>query len=206
MGCRTLISETEKATKCRTREKNESDRREKEKKMANVITGCRIIFSIGLLFAPVPSSMFYGFYLLAGFTDMIDGTVARMTHTDSEFGAKLDTMADVVFVAACMIKLIPVLSMPWWLWGWIGVIVVIKVSTIMIGILGSKKLVAIHSICNKVTGAALFVLPLTLPVVDLKYSGVFMCNIATVAAVQEMYYVGIKKITCVSKEEMDCNG
>ena len=174
--------------------------------MANIITGCRVILSIGLLFVPLLSPVFYIFYLLAGFTDMIDGTVARMTHTDSEFGAKLDTVADVVFVAACMMNLLPALSMPWWLWGWIGVIVVIKVSTIMIGILGSKKLVAIHSICNKVTGAALFVLPLTLSVIDLKYSGAFVCIIATVAAVQEMYYVGIKKITCVSKEEMDYNG
>ena len=44
--------------------------------MANIITGCRILCSILLLFVPAFSSTFYILYLVAGFTDMIDGTIA----------------------------------------------------------------------------------------------------------------------------------
>ena len=44
--------------------------------MANIITGCRILCSIFLLFVPVLSPIFYFLYLVAGFTDMIDGTIA----------------------------------------------------------------------------------------------------------------------------------
>ena len=60
--------------------------------MANIITGIRILCSIAILFCPVPSPAFYVLYLVAGFTDMIDGTVARKTNTVSEFGSKLDTV------------------------------------------------------------------------------------------------------------------
>lgn len=153
--------------------------------MANIITGSRILCSIFLLFTPAFSPTFYILYLVAGFTDMIDGTIARKTNTASEFGSKLDTIADTVFVAVCMIKLLPVLEIPTWLWIWIGVIAVIKFFNIISGYIIQKKIVAKHTVMNKVTGAGLFILPLTLSVIDLKYSGGFICIIAILAALQE---------------------
>lgn len=157
--------------------------------MANIITGCRILCSILLLFVPAFSSTFYILYLVAGFTDMVDGPIARKTNTANEFGSRLDTVADIVFVAACMIKLLPVLTIPTWLCVWIGVIAIIKVFNIILGYIVQKKLVAKHTIMNKVTGAVLFILPLTLSVVDLKYSGGFICTIAILAAIQEGYLI-----------------
>ena len=100
------------------------------KNIANIITGSRIVFSIALLFIPPFSPMFYVVYGAAGLTDMIDGTVARKTNTASAFGARLDTIADFVFVAVCLIKLLPVLTIPLWLWVWIAVIALIKVINI----------------------------------------------------------------------------
>lgn len=38
---------------------------------------------------------------------MIDGTVARQTNTVSAFGAKHDAIAKFIFVAACLMKLLP---------------------------------------------------------------------------------------------------
>ena len=83
-----------------------------KKQLANIITGVRIIGSIALLFFPVFSFGFYAIYLLCGFSDMIDGTIARKTNTVSEFGSKLDTAADLVFVAVCLIKVLPLLHIP----------------------------------------------------------------------------------------------
>lgn len=157
--------------------------------MANIITGCRILCSILLLFFPALSPAFFILYLVAGFTDMIDGTIARKTNTASEFGSRLDTIADMVFVAACMIKLFPVLTIPAWLLIWIGVIAIIKVINILSGYILQKKFVDKHTILNKVTGAALFILPLTLPLIELKYSGGFVCALATLAAVQEGHLI-----------------
>ena len=79
--------------------------------LANVITGCRILFSAIIFLVPVFSPVFYGCYLAAGCTDMIDGTIARKLGTDGEFGEKLDTMADIVFVAAAAYKILPVMEM-----------------------------------------------------------------------------------------------
>ena len=126
---------------------------------------------------------------------MIDGTIARKTNTANEFGSRLDTIADFVFVVACMIKLLPVLTIPMWLCIWIGVIAIIKVISIISGYVVQKKFVAKHTIMNKVTGAVLFILPLTLSVVDLKYSGGFVCTIATVAAIQEGYFSYMQEVS-----------
>ena len=73
--------------------------------MANILTNIRILCSIALLFCPVFSVVFYALYVIAGLTDIVDGWVARKTHTVSEFGAKLDTIADIVFVIASLVKL-----------------------------------------------------------------------------------------------------
>ena len=64
--------------------------------MANIITSIRILCSIALLFCQSLSPTFYLLYVVAGFTDMIDGTVARKTNTVSEIGSKLDTVADFI--------------------------------------------------------------------------------------------------------------
>lgn len=161
--------------------------------MANIITSIRILCSIALLFCPAFSMAFYSFYIIAGVSDMIDGWVARKTNTVSDFGSKLDTIADVIFVVVCLIKLLPVMEIPIWLYVWIGVIALIKVINIVSGFVVQKQFVAIHSIMNKVTGALLFVFPLTLPFIDLKYSATAVCIVATFAAIQEGHFIRTKK-------------
>ena len=153
--------------------------------MADTITASRILFSIALLFCPSFSPAFYVLYVSAGLTDMIDGIVARRTNTVSGFGARLDTIADIVFVAACLIKLIPSLEIPVWLYLWIAVIGCIKIANIAVGYLRQKAFLSVHSVINKVTGGLLFVLPLTLTCIDLKYSAALVCMVATAAAIHE---------------------
>ena len=51
-----------------------------KKHIASIITASRIVFGLPLLFIPLSSTWFYALYLLCGFTDMVDGTVARKTH------------------------------------------------------------------------------------------------------------------------------
>ena len=162
--------------------------------MANIITGIRIVLSVALLFCPALSPTFYVLYIAAGFSDMIDGAVARRTGTVSEFGSRLDTVADIVFVAVCLIKLLPVLHVPVWLYVWIVIIAFIKVANIASGYIRQKRLVSVHSMINKVTGGMLFIFPLTLAFVDLRYSVVAVCAVATAAAVQEGYLIKHKVI------------
>lgn len=157
--------------------------------MANIITLVRVACSVVILFCPALSTQFYILLITAGFTDMIDGTVARRTGTVSEFGSKLDTAADFVLVTVCLIKLIPVLDIPLWLLIWIAIIALIKVINVISGFVMRKKLVVAHTLMNKVTGILLFLLPLTLSFMDLKYSGAFVSTVATFAAIQEGHII-----------------
>lgn len=158
-------------------------------RIANLITGTRILCSVVLLFCPAFSPPFYVLYFVAGLTDMIDGPVARKIGTVNKLDAKLDIAADIVFVAVCLWKLLPSLAVPLWLWIWIVLIALIKMINIISGYVIQKKYVANHTVMNKVTGILLFVLPLTLPVVELKYSALLVCTVATFAAIQEGHYI-----------------
>lgn len=157
--------------------------------IANLITSSRIILSLIMLPLPVFSTEFYACYLLAGVTDMLDGTIARKLGTDSEFGEKLDTFADIIFVVIALYKLLPVCNINVAIWIWIGVIAMIKVINIISGLVVQKKIVAVHSLANKIIGLVLFVLPFSLTVIEIKYSAIAVCLLATFAAIQEGHFI-----------------
>ena len=157
--------------------------------MANIITGIRVVFSIALLFFPALSPAFFVLYAAGGLSDMIDGAVARKTGTVSGFGSRLDMFADIVFAAVCLIKLLPALDAPVWLYVWVAVIAIIKFSSITAGYIRQKKLVSVHSVLNKAAGLLLLVFPLTLAFMDLRCSAAVICMAATAAAIQEGFTV-----------------
>ena len=160
-----------------------------KKYIANIITGSRIIFSLPLVFIPLSSAWFYVFYLFCGLTDMIDGAIARKTGAVSKFGASLDTVADFVFMFACSIKILPLMHIPVWLWGWIIIVALIKIFNIALVFIHTKKLISIHSVLNKTTGFALLLLPLSLTFVETTYGVATVCVLATIAVMQEVYFI-----------------
>ena len=159
-----------------------------KKYIANIITGSRIVFSLPLLFFSLSSPWFYILYLLCGFTDMIDGAIARGAGAVSKFGARLDTAADFIFMLACAVKMLPRLSLPIWLWGFIIAIALIKIFNIALALIRRKKAIAIHSILNKITGFALFLFPFSLTFIKTVYTVTAICALASIAAIEEAYY------------------
>lgn len=153
--------------------------------MANLLTLARMALSLTLLCFPAFSAAFYILFVLAGLTDAFDGWVARKTGTASEFGSRLDTAADFVFVAACMIKLLPAVELPPYLLIWTAVIAGIKLVNLLSGFAVHRHFVVAHTALNRITGGLLFVLPMTIPFADLRYSGGIVCVAATLAAIQE---------------------
>ena len=164
-----------------------------KKHIANIITGSRIVFSLSLLFIPLSSAWFYVLYLLCGLSDMVDGTVARRTRSASEFGARLDTVSDFVFMTVALIRFVPYLHIPVWLWIWIGIIAMIKLGNAAWGFVRTKKLISPHTVLNKITGLFLFLLPVTISFVDLTYTLPIVCAVATVAAIHEVYFTYSEK-------------
>ena len=164
-----------------------------KKHIANIITGSRIVFSLSLLFISLSSAWFYALFLLCLLSDMIDGTVARRTSSASDFGARLDTLSDFVFMTVALIKFVPYLHIPIWLWIWIGIIAMIKLGNAAWGFVRTKKLISPHTVLNKITGLLLFLLPVTISFVDLTYILPIICTVATVATIQEVYFTYSEK-------------
>ena len=120
---------------------------------------------------------------------MVDGVVARKTNSVSEFGARLDTTSDFIFFVATLIKLLPVIHIPKWIWVWIVIIAIIKIFSVILGFAYKKRFISLHTAMNKITGLLLFLLPLTLQFVEIKYSLIAVCIVATISAIQEGYYI-----------------
>ena len=128
--------------------------------IANIITITRIIFSLMMLCFPYLSPLFWTFYLLAGFSDMIDGKVARRLKIQSDFGAKLDSISDLVFSLCIAIVLIITISFPKWLMISIIVILIIKLISYLIGYYKYHQWSTLHTYLNKLVGLLIFGLPL----------------------------------------------
>ena len=163
------------------------------KNIANYISISRIIMSIALFIPKTFSIPFYIIYIYCGLTDIIDGFIARKYKITSQFGAKLDSIADMIFVFVSLLKIIPVIETSIEIYIWIIIIVLIKVFNIILGYIQYKKLTLLHTIANKFTGLILFVIPLIIGVIDIRILEILICSIATFSAIQERYYIKIGK-------------
>ena len=103
----------------------------------------------------------------------------------------MDTVADFIFVVVSLVKLLPVMHIPRLLWIWIIVIMIIKISNIIFGFIYKKKFIVEHTIMNKITGLLLFLSPLTLNYIELKYIASVVCLVAIFSAIQEGHYIRI---------------
>ena len=156
----------------------------------NIITLSRIPMAVALPFVQSSPAVFWTLYLLCGFSDVLDGAVARSTGTVSRLGERLDTIADIIFVAVWIVLFIPAIDVGRWLWIWTGVIALIKVVNVISGLAMKKGFVAKHTPANKATGILLFLLPMVilLEVIKVPYI-VLVCLLATFAAIQEGHLI-----------------
>ena len=160
--------------------------------MANLITCVRILCGLALLFVPAFEKWFYVFYLAGGLSDALDGWTARRLGEVSDFGARLDTVADMVFFGAALIKVFTGFDFPLWIVIWVIGIAVLRILSIVAGFLSRHELVSDHSLLNKISGLFLFLIPLCIGLFPWQVVAVLVaitCVMATVASVQELYFV-----------------
>ena len=163
------------------------------KNIANYISISRIIMAIVLLIYKTFSIPFYIIYIYCGLTDIIDGFIARKYKITSQFGAKLDSIADMIFVFVSLLKIIPFIEISIAIYIWISIIALIKVFNIILGYIQHKKLTLLHTVANKITGLVLFIIPLIMGFIDIKILESLICGVATFSAIQESYYIKIGK-------------
>ena len=105
---------------------------------------------------------FWVLYLIAGSTDMLDGFLARRWGVESKFGAKLDSLADFIFVLVVGYKLFPLLKLPAALWMMIGLIAMVKTVNAISSYVVRHRIEFLHTKANKLTGFLLFLSVMTI--------------------------------------------
>lgn len=137
---------------------------EKLKNLPNSITVMRMVGTVFLLFTKPMSLCFYIVYSLTGLTDVLDGFFARKFEVTSDFGAKLDSIADLMFYSVMLILLIPVL----WdrlnksIWFAVLIALVLRLIAYILSAVKYKEFASSHTVLNKITGLCVFAVPFIL--------------------------------------------
>ena len=121
---------------------------------------------------------------------MLDGFLARRWGVESKFGARLDSLADFVFVLAVGYKLFPWLKLPTTLWMMIGLIALVKIVNAISSYVIKHRIEFLHTKANKLTGFLLFIGMMAVgQAYFIPVAWVIAC-IAHFAAIQEGYLLG----------------
>lgn len=154
--------------------------------LANIITLTRILFSMLLLFTAAFSWDFYLCYLICGISDMLDGSVARYFHSESEFGSRLDSLADFIFFAISCFKILPNIKITCVFMIWAGLIFIIRLICIGINYRKDRSDYITHSFLNKLTGFLLFISVLFIETVSMDIILTVLCFIAFIVSIHEL--------------------
>jgi CDP-diacylglycerol--glycerol-3-phosphate 3-phosphatidyltransferase len=157
------------------------------KNVPNIITALRIILSVYLFFIEPFSIVFYILYIACGLSDVLDGYIARKTNTSSKLGSRMDTIADSIMVAVLFSKLLPIIRIPSMILGWIIVILIIRIVSIIIVYNKFHTFAILHTLANKATGIILFCFPIFYPIIDITALTYFICICASISAVEEFF-------------------
>ena len=155
---------------------------------ADTITAVRMAASLILLIFPLRSAWFLAVYTLAGLTDALDGWLARKTGTASAFGARLDSIADLLFYGVLLLRLFPVLRQALSVSVWYVVTAVALVRMVAYAVAAVKyhRFASLHTWLNKLTGGAIFLLPYILAIsTGVVYSWT-VCALASAASLEEL--------------------
>ena len=165
------------------------------KHLPNIISVLRLIGAVAMIFTEALGLWFYILYTFCGVSDLVDGWIARMTHNESEFGAKLDSVADLMFYSVMVLKIFDELMrvLPGSLWVFIWTTVAIRIFTYIFVAIRHKKFAAMHTYMNKLTGGTMFLLPCMLLTSYMVMYSWFSCTIAFLASVEEVVIHIVRK-------------
>lgn len=155
---------------------------------ADVFTFCRIAGTLLLVFLRPLSMDFFKIYALTGMTDVLDGWIARKTKTASDFGARLDSIADLLFYTVMLLRVFPILwtTIPANIWYAVAVILILRILAYGIAAMKYRRFASLHTYLNKVTGGAVFLIPFLLVT---EYAAVYCwitCAIAAASTLEEL--------------------
>lgn len=99
----------------------------------NALTVFRLLLIVPFLMFIYHQAYAYAFYtyLFAGFTDGLDGWLARTFHWQTRWGSFMDPIADKLLITCSFISLALLHLLPWWL----VLLVILRDATISLGVI-----------------------------------------------------------------------
>ncbi|MCT8976649.1 CDP-alcohol phosphatidyltransferase family protein [Clostridium sp. CX1] len=156
------------------------------KSIPNIISILRILLSLILLFLKPFNLLFFIVYSICGFSDIIDGYIARKTNSASGLGAILDSIADIVFMGAVIVAILPTIFVPMRIFIWIILIAFVRIVSLLVAYCKYHTLAILHTYANKATGFLLFCYPYLYNTVDISILWCLICTVATLSAIEEL--------------------
>ena len=120
---------------------------------------------------------------------MLDGYIARRMKLKSEIGAKLDSLADLVFILVILFVIIRNMTVPLWVLYGVVVITLIRIVSYAIGYYKFHTFVSLHTIMNKISGFLLLGLPIFYALLKTNIVEVFTVLVAFVSAIEELIII-----------------
>ena len=128
------------------------------KNLPNIISISRILGTIWLLLMKPLTTLFMVVYTITGVTDVLDGAIARHYGTTSETGARLDSIADLLFYTLILIRIFPVMwvTLPKTIWIVVAAILIIRFISYTTFAVKRHAFASLHTYWNKFTGLMVF--------------------------------------------------
>lgn len=173
----------------------------------NLLTVFRMLGTAALAFLPPLTVPFFALYLICSATDIADGVIARKTGAVSDFGARLDSVADILFYAVILLRLFPTLrgTLPVQVWWLAGAALAFRLCAYLAAACRYRRFAALHTYLNKCTGALLFALPLLLLTPAAVLISFAVCVMGVLASAEELclhlcspaYDANVKSLLCL---------
>ena len=157
------------------------------KYLPTIITSTRFIFALLLVFSEPLSVNFWLFYGLAAITDLIDGPIARKLKATSNFGATLDTAADIFFLICIMVCVFPILDITLQSYILIGTVFLFKIISLTYAYLKFKTIVSYHTYLTKFLALFIFTFPFWILFLDVNFIALVLAILQNGAYIEELF-------------------
>ncbi|OJU16007.1 MAG: hypothetical protein BGN88_12120 [Clostridiales bacterium 43-6] len=170
------------------------------KKIPNLLTVFRILGSLVLLCLDYKSGLFVGLYLFCGLTDVLDGFLARKMKIASDFGARLDSIADFFMTAVILITLLVSGVVTGGYWAVIILVFLLRMINLLIAGIRFRCFAVIHTVGNKITGLLIFFCPLSFLMGSIVL--IITCVCAVLSALEETLILLTEKKLDVNRKSI----
>ncbi|NNK48344.1 MAG: CDP-alcohol phosphatidyltransferase family protein [Gemmatimonadetes bacterium] len=168
--------------------------------IGNILSLLRI--PLGFMFLLVSEPKWVAAIVIAGAaTDLLDGLVARVTHTESEIGALLDPFCDRVFVFLALVSFLPTGRIDWAAFLILILRDIFTGGVFLVGRLAGKEMPFHSRLGGKITTALQVAALLTLIFYpDYVKVPVYLAGVAAVYAIIDYGTAGVRKMNPAASE------